>query len=391
MFDFKKASDIQEVKDNTPEPEQGAPKDILLMVDDEPANLVGLRKILDKDYQLIEAHNAQEALQLIETPGIKVILSDQKMPGMSGIEFFIETERRQHRATRLILTGFADIQSVMDGINQAKIYAYLTKPIDGNELRFRIKQALDHFNLQNNNLRLLSAIKTVIEENSELKKRLEKYEPITTTHNAEIAGLSQPTKLRLGILFADIRGFTQFTSKEEALKVIDLLQKVFKSIHEIIYEDGGVVDKHMGDGLMAVYGLGDMSLPKNGILSLKKIVKAYPSIIRSIDPSLEKSLKLGVGFAMGEVVVGMLGTERRSEIAVIGEPANLSSRLQELTKLPLRFDDAREIFGTYDYSMGIVDISSSSLEDKDFETVILSEKCKIRSFPEIEKVAVIKS
>ena len=67
--------------------------------------------------------------------------------------------------------------------------------------------------------------------------------------------VSEPRKIELAVLFADVRGFTKLSSSTGAREVISVLQRLFQPIHQIIYDSGGIVDKHLGDGLMAVFGL----------------------------------------------------------------------------------------------------------------------------------------
>lgn len=119
----------------------------ILVVDDEPQVLVALQDLLEDDFEVQATDQPAKALRLVESdPKIAVVLSDQRMPSMTGDELLARV-RRSSSATRLLCTGYADLQAVVRSVNDGKIFAYVTKPWDGFDLRLKIHQAADHFRL----------------------------------------------------------------------------------------------------------------------------------------------------------------------------------------------------------------------------------------------------
>jgi DNA-binding NtrC family response regulator len=106
----------------------------VLIVDDEPEILYSLRGLLRKDFDVHTATSAYEGLQVLRRQPIHVVLTDQRMPQTTGVEFLKQVRAEQPQAIRLILTAYADIKAVIDAINQGNVYRYLTKPWDPDEL-----------------------------------------------------------------------------------------------------------------------------------------------------------------------------------------------------------------------------------------------------------------
>ena len=110
-------------------------RDLIMIVDDEETNRALLKGILGQDFDVITAAEGEEALDKSADERVCAIVCDHRMPGMTGVEFFTELQRRGHDATRIILTGYAELQSIISAINEAGIFRYLTKPVETDTLR----------------------------------------------------------------------------------------------------------------------------------------------------------------------------------------------------------------------------------------------------------------
>lgn len=376
----KKAEPINPLKNQN--------KNTIMVVDDEPSNLAGVCGLLEEFYSIVPAGGGQEALDILEkNTDIKVIVSDQKMPGMSGVEFLSLLKEKNHPAIRLILTGFADINSIISGINQAGIFSYLTKPVDALELRAKVDKAIQKYDVIHNNNRLVNAIEQVQQENEVLRGKLAHHISDDEQDNdSPVLGVASD----IAILNGDIRNFTKFSLDRSASEVIEVLQKIFQFLHEHIYEHGGIVDKHMGDGIIAVFGLKANSSIDTALACVQKIVQSYPEFNKSLNLDSDTELKLGLGLAYGEVSVSKLTVDDRDEISYVGTPLFLSASMQELTKLPLKFDDAKELFGFYENAMAVI---PAEPVDKlpEFNLVSLEGNSVLRSFPDIKSVGIIQS
>jgi DNA-binding NtrC family response regulator len=113
----------------------------ILIVDDEVEILHSLKALLRKEFEVHAAASAAEALDLLARQPVHVVMADQRMPGISGVDFLARVRQAHPEAVRLIFTGYADIKAVIDAINQGHVYRYLTKPWDPDELRSVLRQA----------------------------------------------------------------------------------------------------------------------------------------------------------------------------------------------------------------------------------------------------------
>lgn len=117
----------------------------LLVVDDEPANLRSLARLFREEYEVLTAESGQEALEVLGQHDVAVLITDQRMPGMEGIELLQKTVPIRPRMVRMILTGHTDVAALVAAINCGQVYRYVTKPWNNEELRVTVKRAVEHF------------------------------------------------------------------------------------------------------------------------------------------------------------------------------------------------------------------------------------------------------
>ncbi len=137
----------------------------ILIVDDEPANLRTLARLFREDYEVLTAASGDEALVLLGQHDVALLITDQRMPGMTGIELLKKTVPLRPRMVRIILTGYTDVDALVEAINCGQVYRYVAKPWNNDELRLTVKRALEHFEsfkqrheLESANARLVSRI-----------------------------------------------------------------------------------------------------------------------------------------------------------------------------------------------------------------------------------------
>jgi putative nucleotidyltransferase with HDIG domain len=117
----------------------------ILVVDDEPANLRLLERLFRRDYSVLTASSGQEALQLLGQHDVALLVTDQRMPGMTGIELLKHIADTRPHMVRMILTGYTDMGALIEAINCGQVYRYVTKPWDNNDLRLTVARALEHY------------------------------------------------------------------------------------------------------------------------------------------------------------------------------------------------------------------------------------------------------
>ena len=171
-----------------------------LVVDDEPDVRESLRHLFHRSYRVLTASSGDQALELLKKNDVHLILSDQRMPGMSGDVFLSQARRLQPDAIRMLFTGYADIQAVINAVNEGQIFRYILKPWDSAELELIIRQAAAQYDLLAERKRLLAELR---EKNERLEAANEELEQAGQLKRAfiEVASheFNTPVTLVLGL------------------------------------------------------------------------------------------------------------------------------------------------------------------------------------------------
>jgi len=151
---------------------------MLLLVDDEPNILKALKRLLRRDgYTILLADSGTEALQILELEPVNVIVSDHRMPVMTGIEFLAKVKQTYPDITRIVLSGFSDLDTITEAINEGNIYKFLAKPWDDTQIRTTIQEAFEQNELKLENSRLTEELKQanagLVQQNVETSGLLE--------------------------------------------------------------------------------------------------------------------------------------------------------------------------------------------------------------------------
>ncbi|QDV34165.1 hybrid sensor histidine kinase/response regulator [Tautonia plasticadhaerens] len=156
-----------------PSPAPGRRRPGLLVVDDEAEVLRSLFDLFRLDYRVLTATRGAEALEILqEEQEVSVVMSDQRMPEMTGVEFLSRARAIRPEATRLLITGYADLKAVIDAINEGHVFRYVAKPWDPDELGTVIRQAVEHHDLIVEKQGLIEELRTAnarLEEANRLK------------------------------------------------------------------------------------------------------------------------------------------------------------------------------------------------------------------------------
>lgn len=149
----------------------------LLCVDDDENILRSLQRLLRTEhYRVLTASTVQQALDLLASESIQMVMADQRMPDMCGSDLLAKIKIEYPDKLRLILSGFADVASILDAINEGEIYRFLAKPWNDDELKLTLKQCFETYILRNDNKKLIQQVtdknKKLIELNNQLEKTL---------------------------------------------------------------------------------------------------------------------------------------------------------------------------------------------------------------------------
>jgi response regulator RpfG family c-di-GMP phosphodiesterase len=118
-----------------------------MIVDDEPANLRVLERLFRPDYQVVTAPSGAEALALLEQHDVALLVSDQRMPAMTGIELMTKTVDIRPHMVKILLTGYTDVGALIEALNSGLVYRYLTKPWNNDDLRLTVSRALQQYEM----------------------------------------------------------------------------------------------------------------------------------------------------------------------------------------------------------------------------------------------------
>lgn len=144
----------------------------------------------------------------------------------------------------------------------------------------------------------------------------------------ERGGLAASRRRRVAVLFTDIRGFTAWTESTEPEALVAALNAYFSAQVAIVHTHGGVVDKFIGDGLMAVFGLDEVEgAEARAVAAARQILEAMPAVRAAVG----RELRIGIGVHVGEAISGAIGSPDRAEFTVVGDAVNTASRVESLT------------------------------------------------------------
>lgn len=148
-------------------------KNKILLVDDEIHVISSLaRALFAEPFEILTAESGESGLEVLEqNQGIKVIVSDERMPGMGGAEFLARVKEISPQIVRIMLTGHASLESTIKAVNRGEIFRFFTKPWDNADLIHALHSAVEKFDLEEENRRLLRTVKRQSQEIVEMEKR----------------------------------------------------------------------------------------------------------------------------------------------------------------------------------------------------------------------------
>jgi diguanylate cyclase (GGDEF)-like protein len=195
----------------------------VLLVDDEENILSALKRLLRRDgYRIITAGSAEEGLQRLAEEGeVDVIVSDQRMPGMNGVEFLRRAKDLVPHTVRMVLSGYTELQSIIDAVNEGAIYRFLTKPWDDQHLRAHVAEAMRHKEMADENRRLAQQVETANADLARLNEQLAQSAAEQREHAGVMADMAGGLRevldeLPLPVLGIDPDGLVAFANRRAA-------------------------------------------------------------------------------------------------------------------------------------------------------------------------------
>jgi adenylate cyclase len=309
----------------------------ILYVDDEQQNLVSFKATFRREYQVHTAIGGQEGLEVLRNHDIHLIITDQRMPGMTGVQFLEKTLSEFPDTLRMVLTGYSDVEAVIEVINTGRVFRYITKPWDENELRMTIENARQLYQLQTRNRRLVEELQTKVEEQERTLKLFMRYVPETVVERAlkdTSDSIFEGELTHIAVLFCDIRGFTPMSEELSPKEVVGFLNEYYALMTEAVKKHEGTVNQFVGDEVFAVFGtpICTNQNEENAVLCALEMMKVCGQLNEKYGPKMGRDIEIGIGINAGEVVAGNMGSEDKLAYSVTGDTVNTGKRIESLTK-----------------------------------------------------------
>lgn len=310
----------------------------ILIISDRERDLKLFRSQFVSYYNIFTAATTREGHQLMEDYDIHVVLIRQKMSEMTGLQFSESIANSNPNVIKIVLADSEDTESLDLAVQNKLIYRYVHIPYQDTDLKMVLDGALKLSESEYKNRQLsdeLQKYKSDRENILELFKRYVPAEVVSQALDTKEDQLRSPGESRVvSVLFADIRGFTQFASHLRPSQVVDFLNYYWQEVSECVKHNKGSVNKYMGDGLLAVFGapVSHIDNHKNAVSAALDMIERLTEINEKYAALLGTEIKIGIGINSGEVVVGNIGTDSYMEYTVIGNTVNLASRMESISK-----------------------------------------------------------
>ncbi|OKH60379.1 response regulator [Scytonema sp. HK-05] len=306
---------------------------LILVVDDNPDLRAYVSEILRaNNYQVQTARNGLEGLHLAKEIVPSLIVSDLMMPVISGLEMIrvIRNEENLKGIPIILLTAKADEETRIEGTEYGAD-AYLAKPFNNRELLAEVRNLLA---LKENERRVVQ-LNTYLTDSV-----LKRFLPPALVQKAAAGELVldlQPEPRLITVLFSDIVGFTQLANTLRSRRVAELLNEYLEEMTRVVFDNGGTVDKFMGDAILALFGAPEELTPNEQV---RRAINTARAMLRSLEHLNQRWKEQGIfgagsavqfrcGIHQGTAVVGMFGSAERSDYTAIGPSVNIAARLQQ--------------------------------------------------------------
>lgn len=307
----------------------------ILVVDDTPANIQALAAILkDKGYQISVATNGKQALEVLARVQPDLILLDVMMPEMDGFETCrqLKAAEQWRQIPVIFLTAKTDTTDIVKGFELGAV-DYVAKPFNAHELLARV----------NTHLTIDELRRSLADKNVELARAHELVRRAFGRYVSEEVAtsiLQSPEGLELGgeerevtILMSDLRGFTALAARLTPHEVIEFLNTYLEAMVDVISRYEGTIDEIIGDAILVIFGapLACEDHAAKAVACGLAMQLAMTDVNRRLTAKGAAELQMGIGVHTGRVVVGNIGSLRRTKYAAVGSNVNLAGRIESFT------------------------------------------------------------
>jgi class 3 adenylate cyclase/DNA-binding NarL/FixJ family response regulator len=278
------------------------------------------QKIREQRYEFIFALNGKEALEkILEHPDVDIVLSDINMPEMDGLTLLSRLSESNPLIKSVIVSAYGDMDNIRTAMNRGA-FDFITKPVNFEDLELTMEKTIKQVNLLRETMK-------AIKENNILKMYVDQTVLNFMGGREFESSLMVNETVDATVAFLDICSFTSISENQAPDMVVKLLNKYFDVMVKEIIDQGGYIDKFIGDAIMVVFR-GDFHLDRavDACLAVRKKIEELPNESGDIF----FSPKVSIGINSGEMISGNIGsaTLRRLDYTVIGDTVNVAQRLQ---------------------------------------------------------------
>jgi adenylate cyclase len=307
----------------------------ILVVDDTPANIQALAAILkERGYQISVATNGRQALEVLGRVQPDLILLDVMMPEMDGFETCrrLKASEQWRQIPVIFLTAKTETADLVQGFELGAV-DYVAKPFNAHELLARVNTHLTIDELRRN----------LAGKNAELARAHELVRRAFGRYvSEEVAAsiLKSPEGLEMGgeerevtILMSDLRGFTALAARLPPHEVIEFLNLYLEAMVDVISRYEGTIDEIIGDAILVIFGapLACEDHAAKAVACGLAMQLAMTEVNQRLTAKGAAELQMGIGIHTGRVIVGNIGSLRRTKYAAVGSNVNLAGRIESFT------------------------------------------------------------
>ncbi len=304
----------------------------ILVVDDNPDLRAYVSRILrSSGFEVLTARDGAEGYSLAKTKHPQLIVTDLMMPVVSGWDLIRMVREDENLAgtPMILLTAKVDDDTRIEGAEMGAD-AYLAKPFNDRELLAEVRNLL----ALKENERRVSELNTYLTESV-----LKRFLPPAMVKGAASGRLMldlRPEPRLVTILFSDIVGFTQLSNTLRSRRIAELLNEYLEAMTKVVFDNGGTVDKFMGDAVLALFGAPEDMTPNEQVRRAIAAARQMQQVLSKLNARWSEQgipeVQFRCGIHQGTAVVGMFGSAQRSDYTAIGPTVNIASRLQEAAK-----------------------------------------------------------
>lgn len=312
-------------------------KPSILYVDDEAQNLEVFKAAYRKYYNIFIATTAKEAINILHKETITVILTDQRMPDMTGVQFLEAIIPSFPDPIRILISGYSDADAIINAINRGHVFRFISKPWDEQELKLSIDMAVKIYMLNKRNHQLIQEMHEKAIEQERVLSLFKKYVPskiVEESIKEDPEHLFDGELRVISVLFATIEDINQFTEKHDSKQVLKYLNQYFSIMANCIAEHKGIVDKVVGGSILGIFGspVSYLDNTKNAVFAGLSMLEELKKFNSDPENKINLDTKIGIGIHSGEAIVGNIGSQQYITYTAIGDTVNTASRIVELTK-----------------------------------------------------------